>query len=61
MSTNHDTPTRTTRLYRNHQFPPEIVSYAMWPYHRFSLSLKRSSEAKFFAIHAFVAVMFRDR
>ena len=24
--------------YRRHRFPPEIISYAIWIYHRFSLS-----------------------
>ncbi|MGI9294873.1 MAG: IS6 family transposase, partial [Pseudomonadales bacterium] len=26
--------------YRRHRFPPEIISYAVWLYHRFSLSFR---------------------
>ena len=26
--------------YRGHRFPPEIISYLVWLYHRFSLSLR---------------------
>ena len=26
--------------YRGFQFPPEIISYAVWLYHRFSLSFR---------------------
>ena len=26
--------------YRRHRFPPEIISYAVWLYHRFTLSLR---------------------
>jgi len=25
-------------LYKRHRFPPEIIQYAVWLYHRFSLS-----------------------
>ena len=25
-------------MYKRHRFPPEIIQYAVWPYHRFSLS-----------------------
>jgi len=31
--------TRVSR-YRRHRFPPEIISYAIWVYHRFSLSFR---------------------
>ena len=27
-------------LYRNHRFPPQIISHAVWLYHRFSLSFR---------------------
>ena len=27
-------------LYRGHRFPPEIISHAVWLYHRFTLSLR---------------------
>ena len=27
-------------LYRGHRFPPEIISHALWLYHRFALSLR---------------------
>ena len=26
--------------YRGHRFPPEIISYAVWVYHRFCLSFR---------------------
>ncbi|HJN42580.1 MAG TPA: IS6 family transposase, partial [Vicinamibacterales bacterium] len=26
--------------YRGYRFPPEIISYAVWLYHRFSLSFR---------------------
>jgi putative transposase len=26
--------------YKRHRFPPEIISYAVWLYHRFSLSFR---------------------
>jgi len=29
-----------TRRYHRHRFPPEIISHAVWLYHRFSLSLR---------------------
>ena len=29
---------RPTTLYKRHRFPPEIIQYAVWLYHRFSLS-----------------------
>ena len=28
------------RRYRGHRFPPEIISYAVWLYHRFTLSFR---------------------
>lgn len=31
-------PTRAT--YHRHRFPPQIISHAVWLYHRFSLSLR---------------------
>src|SRR5262249_20860028 len=30
--------------YRGHRFPPEIISYAVWLYHRFSLSFRDVEE-----------------
>jgi putative transposase len=27
-----------SKLYKRHRFPPEIIQYAVWLYHRFSLS-----------------------
>ncbi len=35
---------RTTSLYRNHRFPPEIIAHAVWLYHRFSLSFREVEE-----------------
>ncbi len=35
---------RTIRLYRNHRFPPEIITHAVWLYHRFSLSFREVEE-----------------
>ncbi len=35
---------RTTRDYRNHRFPPEIIAHAVWLYHRFSLSFREVEE-----------------
>ena len=29
---------RTKTLYKRHRFPPEIIQYAVWLYHRFNLS-----------------------
>jgi putative transposase len=29
---------KSTALYKGHRFPPEIIQYAVWLYHRFSLS-----------------------
>jgi len=29
---------RPTTLYKGHRFPPEIIQYAVWLYHRFNLS-----------------------
>lgn len=31
---------RNPSRYRGHRFPPEIISYAVWPYHRFTLSFR---------------------
>jgi putative transposase len=33
-------PTARNRLYRRHRFPPEVISYAVWLYFRFPLSLR---------------------
>ena len=30
----------STPTYRGHRFPPEIISHAIWLYHRFCLSLR---------------------
>src|SRR3981189_1550342 len=32
------------RLYRGHRFPPEVISYAVWLYLRFPLSLRMVEE-----------------
>src|ERR1700748_843626 len=37
-------PTDRHRLYRRHRFPPEIISYAVWLYFRFPLSLRMVEE-----------------
>ncbi|MCZ6733788.1 MAG: DDE-type integrase/transposase/recombinase, partial [Gammaproteobacteria bacterium] len=29
---------RPTTMYKRHRFPPEIIQYAVWLYHRFNLS-----------------------
>jgi putative transposase len=29
---------KSTAFYKRHRFPPEIIQYAVWLYHRFSLS-----------------------
>ena len=29
---------RSTTLYKGYRFPPEIIQYAVWLYHRFNLS-----------------------
>ena len=36
--------TARDRLYRRHRFPPEIISYAVWLYFRFLLSLRMVEE-----------------
>ena len=28
----------STRMYKRHRFPPEIIQYAVWLYQRFNLS-----------------------
>ena len=38
MSTSRDP------LYRRHRFPPEVISYAVWLYFRFPLSLRMVEE-----------------
>ena len=30
--------------YHRHRFPPEIISYTIWVYHRFSLSFRDVQE-----------------
>ena len=30
----------STASYRGHRFPPEIISHAVWLYHRFCLSFR---------------------
>ena len=29
---------RSTTMYKRHRFPPQIIQYAVWLYHRFNLS-----------------------
>ena len=36
--------TALDRLYRRHRFPPEVISYAVWLYFRFPLSLRMVEE-----------------
>jgi len=31
---------RTSSMYKRHRFPPEIIQYAVWLYHRFNLSAR---------------------
>jgi putative transposase len=31
---------KSTTLYKDHRFPPEIIQYAVWLYHRFNLTQK---------------------
>ena len=35
---------RSIRLYRNHRFPPEIITHAVWLSHRFTLSFREVEE-----------------
>jgi putative transposase len=37
-------PTDRNRLYHRHRFPPEVISYAVWLYFRFPLSLRMVEE-----------------
>ena len=37
-------PTAGDPLYRRHRFPPELISYAVWLYFRFPLSLRMVEE-----------------
>ena len=37
-------PTARDPLYRRHRFPPEVISYAVWLYFRFPLSLRMVQE-----------------
>ena len=32
--------TQSTKLYKRHRFPPEIIQYAVWLYYRFNLSFR---------------------
>ena len=41
---NGDMSSRSTGLYKNHRFPPEIPSHAVSLYHRFSLSFREVEE-----------------
>ena len=35
----HTQPMNTRKArYRRHRFPPEIISYLVWAYHRFALT-----------------------
>ena len=34
----------TSPSYKNHRFPPEIISHAVWLYHRFCLSFRDVEE-----------------
>ena len=38
-----DTPL-VSSFYKNHRFPPEIISHAVWPYDRFCLSFRDVEE-----------------
>jgi len=31
---------KSTKLYKRHRFPPEIIQYAVWLYYRFNLSYR---------------------
>ncbi|MCA9499521.1 MAG: IS6 family transposase [Nitrospira sp.] len=35
---------KPTPSYQRHRFPPEIISHAVWLYHRFSLSFREVEE-----------------
>ena len=35
---------RSTGLYRNHRFAPEIIAHAVWLYHQFALSFPEVEE-----------------
>jgi transposase-like protein len=37
-------PSAREPLYRRHRFPPEVISYAVWLYFRFPLSLRMVEE-----------------
>jgi transposase-like protein len=37
-------PTSRGPMYRRHRFPPEVISYAVWLYFRFPLSLRMVEE-----------------
>ncbi|BBB96543.1 hypothetical protein M2192_007637 [Bradyrhizobium elkanii USDA 61] len=37
-------PTTRDPLYRRHRFPPEVISYAVWLYFQFTLSLRMVEE-----------------
>jgi putative transposase len=35
---------KPTLSYQRHRFPSEIISHAVWPYHRFCLSFREVEE-----------------
>jgi putative transposase len=37
-------PQPVSILYKNHRFPPEIISHAVWLYYRFCLSFRDVEE-----------------
>jgi len=37
---NQNVGMRTGLSYRRHRFPPEIISHAVWLYHRFALNFR---------------------
>ena len=41
------TPPANTERYKNHRFPPEIISPAVWLYFRFTLSYRDVEEMMF--------------
>jgi putative transposase len=41
----------TKTLYAGHRFPPELISYTVWLYYRFPLSLRMVEEMLAFRGH----------
>jgi len=41
------TPPADTDRYKNHRFPPEIISHGVWLYYRFTLSYRDVQEILF--------------